>query len=90
MCCATESGAAPASATPPWMARPKRVIRVKLFRRWFIIWNRFKFGLILSKLPLLDNLHRHSQISTSPRLVVKWSCPKVAGRARLRDMRRQA
>jgi hypothetical protein len=52
MCCATESGAAPPSVTPPWMARPKRVIQVKLFRRWFIIYDCIKFRLILSKSPL--------------------------------------
>jgi hypothetical protein len=38
------------------MARPKRVIRVKLFRRWFIIYDCIKFRLILSKSP--QNLPR--------------------------------
>jgi hypothetical protein len=33
------------------MARPKRVIRVKLFRRWFIFCDYSKFRLILSKSP---------------------------------------
>jgi hypothetical protein len=33
------------------MAWPKRVIRVKLFRRWFIFCDCIKFRLFLFKLP---------------------------------------
>jgi hypothetical protein len=51
MCGATSSGAAPYLAAPLWMAGQKRVIRVKFFRRWFILWDCFKFGLFLSKAP---------------------------------------
>jgi hypothetical protein len=44
------------------MARPKRVIRVKLFRRWFIIYDCIKFRLILSKLPArLQSAREHGQ-----------------------------
>jgi hypothetical protein len=50
-CRATGSSAVPSSAAPPWMARLKRVILVKLFRRWFIFYDCIKFRLILSKSP---------------------------------------
>jgi hypothetical protein len=50
-CRATGSGAAPTSATPPWITRLKRVILIKLFRWWFIFYDCIKFRLILSKLP---------------------------------------
>jgi hypothetical protein len=50
-CRATANGAARSRATPRAMALQKRVSPRKFFRRWFIIWIRFEFGLFLSKLP---------------------------------------
>jgi hypothetical protein len=50
-CRATGSGVARFTAAPPRTARQKRVIRMNFFRRWFIIWIHFKFGLFLFKSP---------------------------------------
>jgi hypothetical protein len=47
------------------MARQKRIIRVKLFRRWFIIYNCIKFRLILSKSPFLPSFCSLNKIYTS-------------------------
>jgi hypothetical protein len=76
-CRATGSGAAPTSAAPPWMARQKRVILVKLFRRWFIFYDCIKFRLILSKLPQKHNhnlmVYRPGATSSSYKLLQRVS-----------------